>query len=181
MQILGQFQNRRREPANCHHFRNFRACFPTRNQLQEEWCNNCLHPLWQLGFSCCFDPFIWIACYYCQVGHCGWDGLLNNKRSGCATWSFHAYDLPIFKMHTNRWRFEGCLHLPMDQSIQFWWLIVLFSGIANAIDLADRFLPKLESLNCKHCWQCQMLHFLIWSKLTFLWLCYFNWQANLLL
>lgn len=28
-------------------------------------------------------------------------------------------------------------------------LIFAFAGVANAIDLADRFLPKLKSLNCK--------------------------------
>lgn len=27
--------------------------------------------------------------------------------------------------------------------------IVAFAGVANAIDLADRFLPKLKSLNCE--------------------------------
>lgn len=27
--------------------------------------------------------------------------------------------------------------------------IFTFSGIANAIDLADRFLPRLQSLNCE--------------------------------
>lgn len=28
-------------------------------------------------------------------------------------------------------------------------LILAFAGVANAIDLADRFLPKLKSLNCE--------------------------------
>lgn len=28
-------------------------------------------------------------------------------------------------------------------------LIFAFAGVANAIDLADRFLPKLKSLNCE--------------------------------
>ncbi|XP_068644937.1 uncharacterized protein [Aristolochia californica] len=61
-------------------------------------------------------------CQHCIEKESG-DGLLNNQGSGCASRSFHAHDASIFQF--------------------------ILLGIANAIDLADRFLPKLQSLNCK--------------------------------
>lgn len=33
------------------------------------------------------------------------------------------------------------------------------TGIANAIDLADKFLPKLQSLNCEYFPFCKIVYF----------------------
>lgn len=58
-------------------------------------------------------------------------------------------------MHTDRLDVKGCfLYFCNYVNIKILFcqstIGAIFSGIANAIDLADRFLPKLESLNCKH-------------------------------